>query len=414
MNKNKTAMKGFTLIELIIVLAIFSVIMTLVMSFIDPVSRIMTKTSVRERTSAYVDNIGDYISKSIRHAQNIVVYEHDLYKDGVDAAFCTESELVMDFVDNYYDGGIDENLDPLKGKVHVLKLINNTVTDGSDTLEEGRIYESVYDFTAGMGKPETVYYDPSANTYYTEAEAATKSDAEKATYTELQRLNYNSSFPHSTVTIKTSNRPVINDEHFKDYSYYYKLGTATFDPITDPTVYSIEADTTGKYFYSRISDVTNTSGEALDSVSEYQFVVNVVSFTNDDKDADGNYDNKLSYMYTDADGKDQTVNIFKSPAAMSSVGMTFKNAQMQKESKAVKYHRKKLNSDGSVATEDGQPIIEPVTRNLGASPFKRVKDSYGNTDNIYIIFTVPTEIEDTEWKDVDSIEPPTTPGGMTL
>ena len=52
-------MKGFTLIELIIVLAIFSVIMTLVMSFIDPVSRLMTKTSVRERTSAYVDNIGE-------------------------------------------------------------------------------------------------------------------------------------------------------------------------------------------------------------------------------------------------------------------------------------------------------------------------------------------------------------------
>lgn len=407
MNKNKTAMKGFTLIELIIVLAIFSVIMTLVMSFIDPVSRIMTKTSVRERTSAYVDNIGDYISKSIRHAQNIVVYEHGLYKDGVDVALCNEHDLVMDFVDTYYDGGIDENLDPLKGKVHVLKLINNTIMDGSDTLEEGKIYESVYDFKSGKGKPETVYYDPSSNTYYTEAEAATKSDAEKATYTELKRLYYDASFPHSDVNIKTANRPVINDEHFKDYSYYYKLGSATFDPITDPTVYSIEADTTGKYFYSRISDVTNTSGEALDSVSEYQFVVNVVSFTNDDKDEDGNYDNKLSYMYTDEEGNDQTVNIFKSPAAMSSVGMTFKNAQMQKESQAVRYYRKKLNSDGSEATEDGQPIIEAVTRNLGASPFKRIKDGYGGTDNIYIIFTVPTEIEDTKW-----VEPPTAAPGV--
>lgn len=410
MNKNKTAMKGFTLIELIIVLAIFSVIMTLVMSFIDPVSRIMTKTSVRERTSAYVDNIGDYISKSIRHAQNVVVYEHGLYKDGVDATLCNEHDLVMDFVDTYYDGGIDENLAPLKGKVHVLKLINDTVTDGSDTLEEGRIYESVYDFEAGKGKPETVYYDPASNTYYTEAQAATKSEAERATYTELKRLHYDSSFPHSDVNVKTANRPVINDEHFKDYSYYYKLGSATFDPITDPTVYGIEADTTGKYFYSRISDVTNASGEALDSVSEYQFVVNVVSFTNDDKDADGNYDNKLSYMYTDEDGKDQTVNIFKSPAAMSSVGMTFKNAQMQKESQAVRYYRKKLNSDGSEATEDGHSIIEPVTRNLGASPFKRIKDSYGGTDNIYIIFTVPTEIMDTEWKDAEDTEDTGIPG----
>ena len=98
MDKKKTALKGFTLIELIIVLAIFSVIMTLVMSFIDPVSKIMTKTSVRERTAAYVDNIGEYVSKSIRHAQNIVVYEHGISDD--------EQTVARDFVDTYYNGVI--------------------------------------------------------------------------------------------------------------------------------------------------------------------------------------------------------------------------------------------------------------------------------------------------------------------
>ena len=43
----KKKLKGFTLIELIIVLAIFGIILTLVMSFIDPVEKVMTTTSKR-------------------------------------------------------------------------------------------------------------------------------------------------------------------------------------------------------------------------------------------------------------------------------------------------------------------------------------------------------------------------------
>ncbi|MCM1132331.1 MAG: prepilin-type N-terminal cleavage/methylation domain-containing protein [Ruminococcus flavefaciens] len=405
MNKNKKTMKGFTLIELIIVLAIFSVIMTLVMSFIDPVSRIMTKTSVRERTSAYVDNIGEYISKSIKPAQNIIVYEK-----GLNGA--TEQELVRDFVDTYYDGGIDENLDPLKGKVHVLKLINDTVSDGTDTLEAGRIYESVYDFTSGMGKPTIVYFDPVANT---EVPQGSYTDQEMIDmgYTPLTKIIYDdATFNHSTVN-RISDRQVVNDEHFKDYSYYYQLGMNTFEPITDLSAYSPALPESEKFFYSRITAMTDSSDNLFsDSVNEYQFVVNIVSFMNDDKDGDGILDNKIDCTYTKTllDGSEETENVvvFKSPAAMSSVGMTFKNVQMQKESKAVKYYRKKLNSDGTVATEDGHTIIEAVTNNLGSAPFKRITD--GTENNIYIIFTVPSEIQDTEWQNIDATMATTVPG----
>ena len=59
-----TISKGFTLIELIIVLAIFGIILSVVMSLLDPTSKIMKKASTRERTAAYADNISEYITNN--------------------------------------------------------------------------------------------------------------------------------------------------------------------------------------------------------------------------------------------------------------------------------------------------------------------------------------------------------------
>ena len=214
MNKNKKVLKGFTLIELIIVLAIFSVIMVLVMSFIDPVSRLMTKTSIRERTAAYVDNIGEYIDKSIRPAQNIVVYEHGLYSKDYTADSCTEEIVVRDFVDTYYDGAIDDNLAPLTGKVHVLKLINSSFQEeGAYDLESGKIYESVYDFTAGCGKPGKVYIDPSS---YNEVDVTgmTEDQITAAGYSQVDKRMYDGiSFNHASVTLRARNKSAVSYTH---------------------------------------------------------------------------------------------------------------------------------------------------------------------------------------------------------
>lgn len=443
MNKKKTTVKGFTLIELIIVLAIFSVIMTLVMSLIDPVSKLMTKTSVRERTAAYVDNIGEYVSKSIRHAQNIVVYEHGLYSSDYAADACTEETLVRDFVDTYYNGAVyydgSNNYPLLNGKVHVLKLINED--DG--TLKAGRIYESVYNFTAGSGIPTTVYFDPNVlNDYVDDSTIAanlnsfraahTADDDEKKSwsdeeiltneygYTKLTKIIFDSDDKHSKPVLQSGNVSVINDEHFKDYSYYYQLGMYTFDPITNPEDHGLTSDS--KYFYSRLNKMTGSSGATIsDSVNEYQFVMNVVSFMDNAQNTDNKIDCPVSDDEGNAPADTEVFSAFKSPAAMSSVGMTLKNVQMQKESRSVKYYRKVLDSDGNQLDKDGKvivpgsaaiPAIEAVTNNLGVSPFRRETDGYLNAEgeksnNIYMIFTVPTEIMDTEWNDAQ----PATAGG---
>ena len=53
--------KGFTLIELIVVLAIFSVIMFGAMSLMTPASKIMTNTENMENGSAAVSSISKYL-----------------------------------------------------------------------------------------------------------------------------------------------------------------------------------------------------------------------------------------------------------------------------------------------------------------------------------------------------------------
>lgn len=395
MNKKKTTVKGFTLIELIIVLAIFSIIMTLVMSFIDPVSKLMTKTSTRERTAAYVDNIGEYVSKSIRPAQNLWIYEHGLNGDN-------EETLVKDFVNTYYDGAValdGVNLVPLNLKVHVLKLINE---DDGD-LKAGRIYESVYDLEAGEGKPNSFKYLDKHTYKEVNVTGWSEEDKEdkciKCESREYDGLIYN----EASVKSKTENIHVINDEHFKDYSYYYRLGMYTFDPIKDSLDSYSGLTEDSSYFYSSLNQMMKNGSEISDGFDGYQVVMNVVSFTNEDNDNDGKYDNKINSVHTIGSGVSATTEdliAFRSPAAMNSVGITFKNVQLQKSTgNVVSYYRKKLieKEDGSYAveTENGKPLIESVRNNDTPDPFRRI--TAGTSDNIYMIFTVPSEIMDTEW-----------------
>ncbi|MDE7363352.1 MAG: type II secretion system GspH family protein [Ruminococcus sp.] len=446
MNKKKN-LKGFTLIELIIVLAIFSVIMTLVMSFIDPVSRLMTKTSLRERTSAYVDNIDEYISKSIRYAQNINVYTNGYYINGLPSDKCDEKRIVTDFVDAYYDGGVaydgTDVLKPLTGKVHILKLINED--DGA--LKAGHIYESVYTFKAGRSDRGNVDSTGASYLYngviYKGSEIAALeagSDLEKAQAKDIKeggnrcyvndyhnspadasgdayytsyKSPYAGYFYHSEVTLQSGDIDVINPENFEEYSYYYRLGMNTFEPISD--FYDTES---AKVFYSAL--------KINDSVtpSMYNFPISIVTYRNLNSI---NKENKVEdYTYTKEDGLTTVdTKAFGSPSAMSSLGISFKNAQMQKNERTIKFYRKatkieygkKLDGSDDLTTivsvdetdADGKIKIEPVTRNYVTEPFELIKDGYtGAKNNIYFVYTIPDEINDTEWKIIKDTTAPTT------
>ena len=444
MNKKKKTLKGFTLIELIIVLAIFSVIMVLVMSFIDPVSKLMSKTSVRERTASYADNIGEYVDKSVRHAQFIRIFEKGICKYPETNESLTEKEAVEAFVSDYFDEAVNDKLQPLEGKIRVLKLIN---TDEGG-LESGRIYESVYNFKSGCGIWSLELEDSTpvrrkkwgdvdilynvgdirnGNVKVTETDGigVPKTDSggneikdEEGNTIILRKITETFTKGTADLDPNYTNVPVINPEHFENYSYYYKYDFQEFKPIADSDLsnYSPEPESGSKYYYSQLVPRTKNGADMiLNSISDIGMVLNIVAYQNDAK---GN--NKINVSYEADDGSTVNAPIFKSPAYMDTVSMTFQNAI--KQDKTMSFYRidREEDTDNTSAfsndtgkikmTDDKISLdsngIEYANKQfihiVASGDASMIDDSTPN-DNIYIIYAVPSEIEDTEWN--QEIEP---------
>lgn len=120
----KKILKGFTLIELIVVMAIFSILMAGALALVDPVSRINKSASDFEKTSAYVDNIQDYLQDSLRYAENVWVYQGNY-----DNAFLLDE--VKKFKDTYYKDTVytKDGVHTVytKGNIRMMTILNQDV-----------------------------------------------------------------------------------------------------------------------------------------------------------------------------------------------------------------------------------------------------------------------------------------------
>ena len=132
----KKILKGFTLIELIIVLAIFSVLMIAAMSLVDPVSRIFSHSQTYEQTYAYVDNIQNYLEDSLKFADNLWVYQGDLDADDLSIATYEMKESFYKDILNTKNGTTTA---PALNTIRVMTLLNHDTTFGSVTYPKGQI-----------------------------------------------------------------------------------------------------------------------------------------------------------------------------------------------------------------------------------------------------------------------------------
>ena len=100
----KMVKKGFTLVELIVVMAIFSIIMVVVMSLIDPVSKIYKNTAVAEKTYANANSIQTYLQTHLEYVESVVVATSNNIgnKDGT-VTSDEIRELVEDYGKQHFD-----------------------------------------------------------------------------------------------------------------------------------------------------------------------------------------------------------------------------------------------------------------------------------------------------------------------
>lgn len=370
--KKQKKLKGFTLIELIIVLAIFGVILSVVMSLLDPASKIMKKASTRERTAAYADNISEYITNSITYAKFIRVYDGGFCSnDGFETPlFGTlveqEQEAALDLVSEMLNDACDRNGQPVTGKVHILKFINTPVSDADVNLEEGKIYESVYDFKVGAR--------------ITELKEEPLNPGSKI---EVDLLNISPEILNNATYVPVINRDVINPEHFEDYCYYYKNGYYTLDPIEDPDNYSKEGITSFApvpvVYYNALNEIRNISK------MDHTLNISVISYAKDKGGKIEGVEDKTT---------SEKVTLFRAPAHLNSASMALVNAKKVDENQAVMYIKPGRKADKGYKVDTSLPFEHAKDTDYGYAFWEYKPTFIGVADNLYVVYIMPNEMSD--------------------
>ncbi|MDE6035854.1 MAG: prepilin-type N-terminal cleavage/methylation domain-containing protein [Ruminococcus sp.] len=368
--KNKKNLKGFTLVELIVVMAVFGIIMAGALQFLNPVSKMMKGSSLQESNSATVDNIKRYLEGTLRYASSVYVHNGDLKKyDGGNPVILggTEEnkqlEAVKNFVDDYFKDKADSNNDPIKGEVHLMKIDNDN---------GGRITESLFNFEAGY-----TYYD----------------------WNGVDAWDSPSTGVSASVSMTSFDKPVINDVYFKDYSIFTTLGYNTVNPVHAGDISALPARVRDDQYFGRINPVLIDDGSG--NMVPYTFSENMFSFSfvtyRNDKDGAGN---SLYHHIIDDE------HVFGSPYASSNATLALVNIK----SGFCDGYNTSLNNRPIRRNGNGKTPTDMVDDFTGGTPPAYVPDGKwdyeplptppksfttydpGNLaggNNIYIIYTLP-------------------------
>lgn len=145
----KTLKKGFTLIELIIVMAIFSVILLGAMRLVDPVSNIFGKASMNEKTYSNANNIQLYLQSKLQYSDFLWVKTGSYTEDDL-------KDIAETYRKNYYTGVV-VSTNGVKGAekltdmdVYIMQLHNNPgVSLNGRAIPAGQITLRTYHSAAG-------------------------------------------------------------------------------------------------------------------------------------------------------------------------------------------------------------------------------------------------------------------------
>lgn len=358
MEKSKKNLKGFTLVELIVVMAVFGLIMLGALRLLDPVNRMMRNASIQEANTATVDNIKRYFEGTLRYANSVYVHNGDLKyfgTGGVPTIYggdeeTRQMEAVRAMVDNVYVNRVDSSDEPIKNKkAYVMKIDNDN---------QGRITESVFEFDAGYKYKE---WNPATSNW----------DIEHIKNADVRTISLD--------------QPVINEVYYENYSVFVSLGYNTMQTLRDGDVSAFPAQVEDKQYFGRVvpERIDPATGTAEFSSSNFAFTFTTY------KNQDGS---RIYHHVID----DQ--NIFGSPYSSANAALALLNI----ESAYGGEYRANLDNcpvrrDGngysptSKVDEDADGHWDYETMVSGTVDYSKVIDRRNDAggNNIYIIYTLP-------------------------
>lgn len=147
----KMKRKGFTLVELIIVLAIFSIIMFSMVQLLDPVSKFFVRSSNFENTTACVDNMRRCIEGNLKYVDRVRAYAgympyDDPLADIVNTAPVPSDDLYSKVEKFYTTFFADRKFIDTSGSIFVLVFDNTKQMTDTDLSNEGTISDFAKDY----------------------------------------------------------------------------------------------------------------------------------------------------------------------------------------------------------------------------------------------------------------------------
>lgn len=107
MKKKRKKLPGVTLLELIIVMAIFSGISVGALAMVRPAMQLHYKTAAQERAVAAVDTMARFIQDNLRYANNMFVFINHGIKDNYGGTGKKGIDIIQDYPFDYYPFGLN-------------------------------------------------------------------------------------------------------------------------------------------------------------------------------------------------------------------------------------------------------------------------------------------------------------------
>ncbi len=291
----KTNIKGFTLIELIVVMAIFSIIMFGAMSLMKPVSKSMIQSEIYESGNAAVRSITNYLEGQLTPAEFLDVYNYKLTDIDKDT-------IAQNFAQYYYEGVLRSGsgngtpgTTPMyaNGKVHVM-IINNTPN------AEGKVNSHIENYVYNVNT-----FKPGSVTVSLDSSATISSAINKAYYDNYRFEIKLGTYDDTTFTLTPlAYETFAGNANAKNTAFTIR---STTNKKVNNNVYS--------FLTNASMSLTNINGRSLGSLNYYVI--------DDDPGADAGItsDNNRSIVQI-AQGSIHTYDAGKSPLGRSSGSLT--------------------------------------------------------------------------------------------